>query len=363
VHRAGVTGVIELVCEYDAAMTSDLLDLDAAATLAEMETACREARRREVRELQLSLRWADLHARDPQRQPGAVPLSRGGDHLIDLGGDGTPSASELCWSELAIARGAGVLATKNHAADALDLRHRLPLLWDAVQDLQLPVWVARKVASMSRKLTKIQCEIVDAAVAAAIEESAPRILEIAEAKVIEADLEAHQARLAADAAKIGVTISRPRPGESVDDVDGEPGTRRVVLKLPAGTALDFDATVDEIADLLWTHSTPDPALPEDTDRELTRGELEAKAVELLTNPHAAAAFLDQITTPPRPRPRAMTFPRRCRRRGSGRPRSTSTSPSSSWTVCPASLASRAWAPWSSTSSASFSRTATSPCSP
>ena len=44
-----------------------------------------------------------------------------------------------------IARQAGVVATKTMAADALDLRHRLPLLWEAVQDLRLPDGRARLV--------------------------------------------------------------------------------------------------------------------------------------------------------------------------------------------------------------------------
>ncbi|GAA3832325.1 DUF222 domain-containing protein [Nocardioides panacisoli] len=275
-------------------MISDsVLDLDASATLAAAEAGVDAQRREEVADLVRVLHWADLHADDPQAGPGAVPVSRGGDKLVQLGGEGTPMASELCWAELAIARGTGVVSTENFAADALDLRHRLPLLYEAVLDGVLPVWVARKVAAMSRKLTKGQAGLVDAAVAAAVEQSPGRILSIAEAKVIEADLEGHRARVAEDAAKVGVRLSQPRPGNQVDEIEGEPGTRRVTLKLPAGAALDFDATVDEIADALIDQITAETG-----DCQLTRGQAEAKAVELLSNPHAAAAFLDQVNEPP-----------------------------------------------------------------
>ena len=66
--------------------------------------------------------------------------------------------------ELAIARGAGEMSTSNLAADALDLRHRMPLLWGAVLDLRIEVWLARKIARMARKLSKDRVGLVDAAV-------------------------------------------------------------------------------------------------------------------------------------------------------------------------------------------------------
>ncbi len=281
-------------------------DLDATATLAAVEAGVDLRRRTAVAELCLVLRWADLHSIDPQTQPGAVPVGKGGDRLITLGGEGTPTASEFCWAELAIAREAGLVATKNLAADALDLRHRLPLFWAAVRDLHVEVWVARKVAVMTRCLTRDQAGLVDAAVAAAVEESPSRILAIAEAKTIEADLEGHRARLAADAAKTGVWLSRPRAGDAVDEVTGEPATRRVSLKLPTGAAVEFDAMVEDIAYALAAHSDPDTTCS--ADDVPTRDTLRVKAVELLANPHAAAAFLDQAADPDPASPEAEETP-------------------------------------------------------
>jgi hypothetical protein len=210
---------------------SEVHALDAAAVLHTTEAVGLEQRERDVDVLRLVLQWADIHSGDP----GAGRVL-GADQLLAFGGDGTPPVQELCWAELAIARQAGVVATQRLAADALDLRHRLSLLWEAVQHLKVPVWVARKVAGMSRELSKDAAGLVDAAVAAAVDQSPGRILAIAEAKVIEADIEAHRARLAADAAKIGVRLSHPRPGDAVNALDGEPASLRLTLKLPPGTA-------------------------------------------------------------------------------------------------------------------------------
>ena len=194
----------------------DLGDLDATGTLAAAEREVTTRRRQGVDRLRLLLHWADLHTEDPQARPGAVPISKGGDRLITLGGEGTPPASELCWAELAIALETGAIAVRNQAGQALDLRHRLPLVWALVQDLQIEPWVASKVATLTRPLTKAQAALVDAAVAAAVQESPGRILAIAEAKVIEADLEAHRARVAEDAQRTGDTEeAEAAPGDDL----------------------------------------------------------------------------------------------------------------------------------------------------
>ena len=202
-------------------MISDVLDLDTTAVLSATEDLTREQRERDVDLLRLVLQWADLHADDPGE--GRAP---GSDQLIDFGGEGTPQVRGLRWGggDRAAVR---LVSIKHLAADALDLRHRMPLVWRAVQDLRIPAWVARKVAAMSRSLAKDPVVIVDAAVAATADQAPGRVLAIAEAKVIEADPGAHRARLAEDAAKVGVRLSHARPGDAIDAADGEPATRRV----------------------------------------------------------------------------------------------------------------------------------------
>ncbi len=46
-------------------------------------------------------------------------------------------------------------------ADALDLQHRLPLVWARVASLDAEAWVARKVASLTRAVPLAVIDIVD----------------------------------------------------------------------------------------------------------------------------------------------------------------------------------------------------------
>ena len=270
-----------------------LLDLDAKATLALAEGEVRARRQQGVDRLLVLQHWADLHSEDPQARPGAVPLNRGGDRLVQLGGEGTPMASELCWAELAIAFETGAIALRNQAGQALDLRHRLPLLWVLLQEWRVEPWVAQKVAAVTRGLTQDQAAVVDAAVAAAVDESPGRLLAIAEAKTIEADLEGYRARLAEDERKTGVWLSRLRPGDLVDTDQGEPGTRRVSAKLPSADAIEGDAMVNDVADALARHGD------HDLDDPPTHGQLRVQAFTLLlTDPDGAATLLREMDTAP-----------------------------------------------------------------
>jgi hypothetical protein len=194
--------------------------------------------------------------------------------------------ADLCFEEVAWARAAGSVATEHDAADALDLRHRMPLTLAAVMDLVLEPWVARKVARMARKVPRDRVGVVDAAVAGARLKPPGEVLRIAEAKIIEADPALHRAKVEADANKTGVWLSRIRPGEVVDDL-GEPATRRLSAKLPTGVAVRGEENITDLAEALYEHS--------ETDEHGNRPSLEecrtAAYTMLLTAPHQAAAFL------------------------------------------------------------------------
>ncbi len=216
-------------------MQIDTADLDASATLARLETVVRRRRQAEVDDLMLVLHYCDLHS--------AIPAERGpgGEQLGDLGGDGTPGVQELALVELGVARQVHTHSVRSAAADALDLRHRLPHIWEKVQDLEAEAWVARRVASISRKLSLEAARIVDVAVADAIVGQSPaRVLDLAGAKVIEADRAAHDAAVAAERRKRFVGTSR---------VDAF-GLRMLIARLTAGAADGVIATVDRIAELL-----------------------------------------------------------------------------------------------------------------
>jgi len=269
-------------------MKADRFDsLDARATLARAAESVRARRLAEVDGLLLTLRWCDLHSVDPQTQPGAVPVGKGGDKLVRLGGDGTPEVADLCLAELAVARHAHVVAVRNEAADALDLRHRLPNLFAAVLALEVEPWVARKVAAMSRRLSKDAVGLVDLAVTEAVHEAPRRLLGIAEAKVIEADSAGYWAKVVADSAKTGVWVQQRKPGKLVDALSGDAGVSGLRVRMPDADVVDLDATLDDLADAL--------AVTAEEDSELTRDQLRARALAVLADPPRAAALLSGAT--------------------------------------------------------------------
>jgi hypothetical protein len=66
------------------------------------------------------------------------------------GGEGTPEVSEYCAAELGALHGTGILAARTLIADALDLRDRLPRLWNRVLAGGVRAWQARQIAEHTR---------------------------------------------------------------------------------------------------------------------------------------------------------------------------------------------------------------------
>ncbi|TQK72415.1 hypothetical protein [Nocardioides sp. SLBN-35] len=273
-------------------MISDLSDGTLERLLHAAEDGVRDRRKAEVRQLELLLAWADLHSGDPQAEPGAVPVRFGGPRLISLGGDGTPEVADLALVEMAIARHEHVLSTRGALADAFDLRHRLPQTWAGVREGHCEAWVVRRVARMSRTLDRHQIRIVDEAVAAALDQAPSRILAIAEAKVIEADPVAHQARIDKNQAQKGVWYPKPRPGSQVDhtdNADNTAGVGTVFARLDEADALAHQEAVEDLAAALAEHAdVPEGAEP------LSMDHWRAEAFAMLADPAAVLAFLNGI---------------------------------------------------------------------
>ena len=78
-----------------------------------------------------------------------------------LGGDGTPTVAAFTPEPFALKLGISPSAGAQLIADALDLRHRLPLLWKRVQRLQVPTWQARRVAQQTHALPLAGARWVD----------------------------------------------------------------------------------------------------------------------------------------------------------------------------------------------------------
>jgi hypothetical protein len=117
---------------------NDLVELDAAGTLAAAEANEHTLIIAETRRLQIAAHWADLH-------PGeAVTESRlpGTERPVRLGGDGTPAVGDFAAAELGCALRMSDGSAARLIADPLDLRHRLPLVWAAAQAGQVPAYQA-----------------------------------------------------------------------------------------------------------------------------------------------------------------------------------------------------------------------------
>ena len=221
--------------------------------------------------------WAAVHSSDPTQGPNGRIARRVGNVLRQLGGDGTPGVQDFCLGEIALARGAGVTATSHAIADVLDLQHRLPLTWAVCRRGACEVWVARRVARLSRHLGREQVGVVDGAVSRMIATEAPgRTLEVAEAKIIEADTALHEQRREAERRRRYVGLGR------TDDL----GLRTLIARLEAGDAAAVDATVHRVAEIIAPRHPE--AFPE---------ELRALAFGWLARPAELFTLLLEHTTP------------------------------------------------------------------
>lgn len=217
-----------------AALTDAGAVIDELSDRAFLEAAAddlRVRRRAEVAELVRAAQWA-VRAGHPREE---------GEPMVTPGGDGTPSVREYAIPELAMARETHPATTRALIADALDLQHRLPRTWAIVAAGECEPWVARKVAVISRGLVLDAVGLVDRAVARAIAGHAPStVLEIARAKVIEADPETHAGERERSRHERYVSISRA----------DEFGYRHIIARVTAGDGAWIDAMVDRVADIL-----------------------------------------------------------------------------------------------------------------
>ena len=194
-----------------------------------------------MHKLELLSAWAAIHSADPTEGPEGRVARRIGDVLRQVGGEGTPCVQDFSLGEIALARGAGVTATTHMLADVLDLEHRLPLTWAVARRGECEVWVARRVARLSRHLPADKVHVVDSAVSRMIaSEAVGRVLEVAEAKVIEADAELHEERREAERRSRYVGLGRT----------DEFGLRTLIARLESGDAAAVDAIIHRVGEII-----------------------------------------------------------------------------------------------------------------
>jgi hypothetical protein len=247
----------------------DLVELDAASTLAAAEANEHTLITAETRRLQIAAHWADLHPGD------AVPQDRlpGREHPVRLGGEGTPTVADFAPAELGCVLRISDGSACRLIGDALDLRHRLRLTWTAALTGQLPAYQARRIAAATRHLTAEQAAYVDAQLAPSLG-ALPwgRLQTLLEATIIEADPVGAEQQTAAAAQERFVRLGR----------NSEHGLKLIIARATAGDAIWFKATIDRIADILTQQGDQDAV-------DIRR----SKAIGILAQPAYALQLLCQ----------------------------------------------------------------------
>lgn len=248
------------------------LDRQSAADAA-VEVVTR-LRRAEADKLALAAHWADLHA--DEHGVGSGRVLPGSERRVLVGGAGTPEVGEFAAAELAVLLQCSLAAAANLMADALDLRHRLPMLWRLVDEGRVEAWKACQVARRTRSvgLSHAQCLWLDTATTPHVASRAwSAFLDLLDAKVIEADPVAAERRRQAAALERFV-----RTGQS-----NEFGLKTIVAKAAAGDVIFFVAMCDRLAQVLALEGDDDPV---DVRR--------SKAVGILADPARALALLQRF---------------------------------------------------------------------
>ncbi len=243
----------------------------------------------ECRQLELAAHWADLH--HPDSIPEPLRAGPGRERACRWGGEGTPEVLEFAPAELATRLETTTGAGRALIADALDLRHRLPLLWGRVRAGQVRAWKARRVALTTRGLSPEAAAHVDRCVAHLITSLAwGRFETILAGKVIEADPHAAEEQAKIWEAERFVRASSTR----------RTGLKLLVAQASGGDVIMFMATLNRIADILKLRGHPG-------DEEDAADVRRSKALRILAQPALAVQLLwehrdEQHPTPDPPQP-------------------------------------------------------------
>src|SRR6478752_3295799 len=253
---------------FERACEADRVDeLDADGTLSEVAASRLRVNLALVEQLVLATHWADLHGvLDPAMTgPGA-------ERLVRLGGDGNPEIAEFAPVEFAVMLRVGDTTAARLIADALDLRHRFPLLWAQVQTGAVDVWMARKTVEQARGLSQQAAAMVDRRVAhLAGTLSWSRLRKVVDKAILEAD-----PPQALDDAK----RAAEEAGAWLNDKT-EHGYGSMFIKARAGDLVALTKALDVIARA--TKILGDPG---------TLNQRRAAAAGIIANPKAAQELID-----------------------------------------------------------------------
>jgi hypothetical protein len=188
---------------------------------------------------------------------------------------GTPEVAEFAAAELGARMRMGSWSARCYLADALDVRHRLPLIWARVRAREARVGNVRLVAARTRHLSVEAAAAVDAAMVAFVDGSVPwgRFESRLDGRVVAADPQVAAAREAARAREQFAKRTR----------SSEDGTAGFYVRSSVGVIARVEATVAFVAEALAAFE--DPATRVDLDLRRVR------AVLVLCNPTRAVELL------------------------------------------------------------------------
>lgn len=132
------------------------VDNNASDLLTFARTQRAVADRAEADLLATAVDWAEAHA-----ELTDVPALQHWEGFIPLAGEGTPEIAEFCIAELAAVLGLTTPAGRRYIGHALELAHRLPLVWARVQAGTLQAWRARQIADLTIALPPAGAAYVD----------------------------------------------------------------------------------------------------------------------------------------------------------------------------------------------------------
>ena len=186
----------------------------------------------EVDQLRLATEWALLHPGDVVDT--TVPWH---ERELQVAGDGAPTVAEFAIPDLALALGLSTDSGRAYLGQAVELRFRLPQLWQQVLAGRLPAWKDRRVAAATLSLPMDGAAYVDAHLSPTAHTCTLAQLErTVEAARVRFDPEAAEAERIAALDRRGVDIHLERVGHD--------GVVDVVASLELADALDLDDALD-----------------------------------------------------------------------------------------------------------------------
>lgn len=271
----------------DAALDSDVptmalgIDtLDSASCALELASSVAEQRRLGARRLALAAHWADLHAPIEEGDEVAATATpyelRARQRIVHPGSHGTPGVTEFAATELGASLELTTVSARNLLRDALELRHRHPLLWAAVQEGRVDEWKARKVvhATAEADLPLERARWVDQQTVTAIcNLPFGRAMNVVTAKVMAADPELAEALRTEATSRRYVSTGR----------DTGHGLRTLIAQTTTSDVVRINAMLNHLAAALKEQG--------DTDKLDIR---RAKALGLLANPALACVLLADL---------------------------------------------------------------------